>query len=145
MGRFRLVGGAPCRTATVWQPFASRLVLTMRDVFRHYPARALSPAEHALVAEWLARAGDSALAYVASRAADDPAIYRCVVIVTKAEDGPSHLVHAPVGEDVWVAFTLCKPSKTQKFPTLRSALNSIRLVLVDGVSMIQQETSAAPE
>jgi len=117
----------------------------MRDVFRHSPARALSPTEHALVAEWLARAGDIALAYVANRAADDPAIYRCVVIVTKTEDGPSHLIHAPVDDDVWVAFKLGSPSKALTFPTLRSALTSIRSVLADGDTMTRQAPSEAPK
>jgi hypothetical protein len=136
----------PRPDVTIWQQFGARLVaLIMRDVFRHSPARALSPAEHALVAEWLAGAGDIASAYVANRAADDPAIYRCVVIVTKTEDGPSHLIHAPVGQDGWVGFTLGKPSKVETFPTLQAALNSIRSVLADGDTLSRQEPSEAPK
>jgi hypothetical protein len=99
-------------------------------MFRHSPARALTPAEHAIVAEWLAAAGDIASAYVSDRLTDDLAMYRCVVIVTKPDDGPSHLIHAPANEDLWVVFGVGKGSKIERFPTLRSALNSIRPVLV---------------
>jgi hypothetical protein len=104
----------------------------MLDVFRHCPARALSPAEHALVAEWLAAAGDIALAYVADRATDDPTIYRCVVVVTNTEHGPSHRIHAPFDQDVWVVFAVGQVPQVQMFDTLQSALNSIRSVLANG-------------
>jgi hypothetical protein len=102
----------------------------MRNVFRHSPARALSPAEHATVAEWLAAAGDIASAYVSSRQIDDPALYRCVVIISKPDDGPSHLIHAPSDQDVWILFTLGQRSKIQTCPTLAGALNSVRPVLL---------------
>ena len=46
----------------------------MRDVFRHSPARPLTPAEHAIVTEWLAAAGDIASAYVSDRRSDDPVL-----------------------------------------------------------------------
>jgi hypothetical protein len=98
-------------------------------VLRHHPARALTAAEHAIVAEWLAAAGDIASAYVSDRRSDDLAMYRCVVIVTNPQHGPSHLIHRPVNEDVWVVFAAGKGSKVQTFPTLRAALNSVRPVL----------------
>ena len=53
----------------------------MRDSICHFPARPLSPDEHALVAEWLSAAGDIVTAYVSSRSHDDPAHYRRIVIV----------------------------------------------------------------
>ena len=103
-------------------------------MFRHSPARALTPAEHATVAEWLAAAGDISSAYVSDRRTDDPAMYRCVVIVTKPDDGPSHLIHAPDNENLWVVFAVGKGSKARTFPALRTALNSIRPVLEEIVS-----------
>jgi hypothetical protein len=57
-------------------------------------------------------------------------MYRCVIIVTNPDDGPSHLIHAPINEDVWVAFAVGKASKVRTFPTLEAALNSVRSVLV---------------
>ena len=54
------------------------------------------------MAEWLAAAGDIADAYVSNRRGDDPTIRHRIVIVTKADDEPSHLVHAPsVGTSGW--------------------------------------------
>jgi hypothetical protein len=103
----------------------------MRDVVRHSLARALTPGEHTVVAEWLAAAGDVASAYVSDRSTDDPALYRCVVVVTKPDDGPSHLVHAPSGQDVWIVFSLGQNTKVESFQTLHVALNSIRPVLLD--------------
>jgi hypothetical protein len=102
----------------------------MRDVFRHSPARALTPEERAIVAEWLAAAGDIASAYVSDRRTDDPALYRCVVIITKPDDGPSHLVHAPSNQNVWIVYLLGQESDVQTFSTLPTALNSIRPVLL---------------
>jgi hypothetical protein len=60
-----------------------------------FPARLLTPDERALVAEWLASAGDIVDAYVSNRRVDDPALYRRIVIVLKPESRPAHLVHAP--------------------------------------------------
>jgi hypothetical protein len=48
----------------------------MRDALHYFPARPLRPNENALVAEWLAGAGDIAAAYVSNRRTDDPAHYR---------------------------------------------------------------------
>jgi hypothetical protein len=91
----------------------------------------LTPGEHAVIAEWLAAAGDVALAYVSDRRTDDPAFYNCVVIITRPDDGPSHLVHAPSGQDVWIVFTLKPKSNLQTFSTLREALNAIQPVLME--------------
>ena len=103
----------------------------MPNIFRHSPARPLTPSERAVVAEWLGAAGDIASAYVSDRRTDDPAIYRCVVIVTDPAEGPSHLIHAPTDQNIWIVFLLGKMSKVLTFPTLRAALNSVRPVLVE--------------
>jgi hypothetical protein len=96
------------------------------------PPRLLTQNENALVAEWLSLAGDVALAYVSNRRGDDLALYRCVVIVTKLDDGPSHFVHTPCGQDIWTVFSFEQRTRFQRFSTLRAALNSIRPVLGRG-------------
>src|SRR4029453_7143692 len=78
----------------------------MRDIIRHLPARLLTPEERALVVEWFAAAGDIAEAYVSNRRGDDPALHHRVVVITKPDMGPSHLIHAPAGRDIWVVFSL---------------------------------------
>jgi hypothetical protein len=93
------------------------------------PARLLTLDENALVAEWLSVAGDVASAYVSNRRGDDPTLYRCVVIVMNPDEGPSHFIHAPSGQNVWIVFSFAQRTKVQRFPTLRAALNSIRPVL----------------
>jgi hypothetical protein len=106
----------------------------MRDVIRHLPARLLTPDERALVAEWLAAAGDIAEAYVSKRRGDDPALQHRIVIIAKPGVGPSHLVHAPSGRDIWIVFSLGRRTKVRRVQTLRAALNLIRPVLVDAPS-----------
>ena len=101
----------------------------MQDAIGHFPARLLTPDEQTLVAEWLAAAGDVAQAYVSNRRGDDPAHYRRIVIVTKPDEGPSHLVHTSWSSGKWVVFIFGPPSRVDVFPTLRAALNSIRPVL----------------
>jgi hypothetical protein len=71
---------------------------------------------------------------VSDRHTDDPAVYRCVVVVTKPDAGPSHLVHAPVDQDVWIVYSLGEGSNVQSYPNLRAALNSIRPVLSEAAS-----------
>ena len=83
------------------------------------------------MAEWLARAGDVAEAYVSSRRSDDPALYHRIVIITNPEDGPTHLIHAPSGRDIWIVLSLVLRTKVRRFRTLRAALNSVRPVLVE--------------
>jgi hypothetical protein len=108
----------------------------MTDALRHFPARPLTPTERALVAHWLAGAGDVARAYVCNRSTDDPALHHRIVVFTKAEDGPTHLVHAPFGRDVWIVLTLGRRTKVQRYRTLRAALNSIRPVLVGAAEAV---------
>ena len=109
----------------------TRWASSNEDAIRHFAARLLTPDEHALVAEWLAAAGDIASAYVSARLSDDPAYYRKVVIVTRPDEEPSHLVHAPTGRREWVVFSRGPAHQIDIFPTLRAALNSIRPVLVE--------------
>src|SRR5689334_8780533 len=103
----------------------------MRDAVRHFPARPLTPGEHVLVAEWLALAGDVAATYVSSRRSDDPALFRRIVVAAHPGEGPSHLIHAPSGRDIWIVFTLGRRMKIRRFRTIRAALNSVRPVLGD--------------
>ena len=101
----------------------------MRDIVLKYPARPPTPVERALVVEWLAAAGDIALAYVSTRSHDDPALKDRIVVITDAAKGPSHVIHAPLGRDIWMLFSTGQRTKVQRFKTLRAALNSIRPVL----------------
>ena len=103
----------------------------MREAIRHLPARLLTPQERDLVAEWFATAGDISLAYVSNRAGDDPALLHRIVVVMKAGDGPSHIVYAPSGRDIWIVFSAGRRTRLRRFRALRAALNSIRPVLVD--------------
>ena len=103
----------------------------MQDAIRHFPARPLTPDEHALVDEWLANAGDIVAAYVSNRRGDDPAQYRRIVILTKPDEGPAYLVHAPVARNEWIVFSLGENSQIRSFPTLRVALNAVRPVLLE--------------
>jgi hypothetical protein len=117
----------------------------MRDSISHFPARALTPEENVLFATWLSAAGDIPLAYVSNRGNDDPAHYRRIVIVSKPDAGPSHLVHAPAGRDIWVVFALGRRTRIRRFPTLTEALNSVRPVLTrpipaDGAEQCQAFT-----
>jgi hypothetical protein len=103
----------------------------MKGAIRDFPARLLTPDERALVAEWIAGAGDIDEAYVSNRRVDDPALYHRIVIVLKPEDGPAHLVHSPPGRDIWIVFSLGRRTRVQRFRNLRAALNSIQPVLVE--------------
>jgi hypothetical protein len=108
------------------------IVRPMKDMICDLPARLLAPDERTLVAEWLSGAGDITEAYVSDRHGDDPALYHRVVIATKREAGPTHLVHAPSGRDIWIVLTLGRRTKIRRFRTLRAALNSVRPVLGEG-------------
>jgi hypothetical protein len=103
----------------------------MRTAIRHLPARLLKPEERTLVAEWFAAAGDIAFAYVSSRLGDDPALLHRIVVVTKEQDGPSHIVYAPSGRDLWIVFSAGRRTRVRRFRSLRAALNFIRPVLVE--------------
>ena len=108
----------------------------MRDVVRHLPARLLTPDERALVAEWIAAAGDIASAYVSSRRSDDPAIYRRIAITASTGGEPSHYVQALAGRDIFIVIASGRERRTnvKRFRTLWAALNSIRPVLVEAES-----------
>jgi hypothetical protein len=107
------------------------IVRPMKDMIRDLPARLLAPDERALVAEWLSGAGDITEAYVSDRRGDDPALSHRIIIVTNPDAGPTHLVHAPLGRDIWIVLTLGRRTKIRRFRTLRAALNSVRSVLVE--------------
>jgi hypothetical protein len=96
--------------------------------FRHFPARRLTPAEHALVAEWLAVAGDVPSAFVSNRGSDDPSLVGRIVISVEPGQGPSHLIHASAGRDIWMMFVLAEKGRLRRFPSLVAALNFIRPV-----------------
>jgi hypothetical protein len=85
------------------------------------------------VAEWIAAAGDIASAYVSNRRSDDPAIYHRIAITASMSDEPSHYVQALAGRDIFMVITSGPARRTnvKRFPTLRTALNSIRPVLVE--------------
>jgi hypothetical protein len=104
----------------------------VRDAVNQFPARRLTPDEHALVIEWLAAAGDVTSAYVSQRRGDDPALHQRIIITTGPDDEPSHVVHAPSGRDIWLVFSAGLRTKLRRFQTLRAALNSIRPVLAEG-------------
>jgi hypothetical protein len=108
----------------------------VKSPITHFPARPLKPAEQALVATWLASAGDVASAFVSSRRNDDPALAHRIIIITNPDDGPSHMIHAPSGADVWVVFRPGSRPTFRQFRTLRAALNSVRRVLIDGKSIL---------
>lgn len=103
----------------------------MKAEICHFPPRLLTLSERALVAQWVADAGDIAEAYVSSRRSDDAAFYHKIVIVINPADGPAHLVHAPSGQDTWIVFSCGRRMGIEYFGTLRSALNSVRPVLVE--------------
>jgi hypothetical protein len=98
-------------------------------MIRHLPARLLSPDERALVAEWFATTGDLASAYVSSRHGDDPALRHRIMVVAKPNEGPSHIIYASAGRDVWVVVASGRRTRIRRFRSLHAALNSIRPVL----------------
>ena len=111
-----------------------RVIYCMQDVISQFPARRLTPDEHALVVEWLAAAGDVASAYVSNRRSDDPALHHRIIIAAGPGGAPSHFVHASSGRDIWIVFSSGRRTRIRRYQTLRAALNSIRPVLVDAGS-----------
>jgi hypothetical protein len=101
----------------------------MHDVLLRFRPRELAPGERALFSEWLSLAGDVASAYVSGRKSDDPALYRRIVVVAGPDDQPTHLIHAPAGQHMWLKMTLGPEPRTEMFETLHAALNSIQHVL----------------
>jgi hypothetical protein len=110
---------------------ASGMLDRMREAIRHLPARLLNPDERTLVAEWFATTGDIASAYVCSRLGDDPALLHRIVVVRNPGNGPSNIVYAPSGRNIWIVFSAGRRTRIRRFRTLRAALNSIRPVLVE--------------
>jgi hypothetical protein len=102
---------------------------TAVDILATFPARLLSPAEQALVQEWLGLAGDLPLAYVSQRRSDDPKFFGRVVIATGADRKPSHTIHVPAGSASWLVTSMGPPQSVRQFNTLHDALNSVRPVL----------------
>ena len=98
------------------------------DVLQTLPPRPLSPDERMLLDEWLSASGDIACAFFSERRADDPALYRRIVIYEDVDAGPSYLIHAPLAVDAWITMNVHDASRAKSFATLRQALNSIRLV-----------------
>jgi hypothetical protein len=108
-----------------------------RNVIRQFPARPATPEERTLLGEWLAAAGDVALAYVSSRQSDDPVLRHRIVIITDPRREPSHFVHAPPSRNIWMVFSRGrKGTRVSRFPTLLAALNSIRPVIVNAPLML---------
>jgi hypothetical protein len=103
----------------------------MQRAIRHLPARLLTPGERAQFAEWFAATGDIASAYISSRVADDPVFQHRIVVVANSGAGPSHVVYAPAGRDIWVVFSSGRRTRLRRFRTLRAALNFVRPVLVE--------------
>jgi hypothetical protein len=99
------------------------------DVLQTLPARHLRPDERKVVVEWLAAAGDIALAYLSQRQSDDPAICGRVAIIEEADSGASYLIHAPANEDIWIVLHIGPPLEVQRFASLQDALNFVRPVL----------------
>lgn len=104
-----------------------------------FPARPPTPDERAVLAEWLAAAGDVALAFVSSRQNDDPTLKHRIVIISPDSGEPSHFVFAPAGRDIWIVLAKGQRTKLRRYKTLRAALNSIRPVLVDLKSLSHPE------
>jgi hypothetical protein len=100
-----------------------------------FPARELSVSERDLVAEWLARAGDVPNCYISTRKSDDPRLYRRIVVTDGPGSEPTHLIHGPLDQSVWIKTTAAPPRRIEAYPSLRAALNSIRRVLDDAGSV----------
>jgi hypothetical protein len=94
-----------------------------------FSPRLLRPEERALVAEWLASAGDVASAYVSSRQGDDPATYRRIVVTVEKDEEPSYLIGTAEDAGLWIVQPYQPQQRIVAFGSLRGALNSIRRVL----------------
>ena len=110
----------------------------MRNITRNFPARLLTPDERALLADWLATAGDIASAYVSKRHCDDKDLRHRILINTDSHGTPSHIVYAASGRDIWVVLTSGRRTKIQRFRSLQAALNSIRPILVNAATEVGQ-------
>ena len=102
---------------------------TAAQVLLTFPPRQIGPEEHALLNEWLGRAGDIPLAYVSGRRSDDPRFYQRIVIVADPTTQLRYTLHAPATASCWVVSSSDQPSHAEVYDTLLDALNSIRAVL----------------
>ena len=83
-------GGRPCRSILIVQCSHvghCAIIKQMKDLIRDFPARLLTQNERALVAEWIAGAGDIAEPYVSDRLVDDPTLYHRIVIARDLKMG----------------------------------------------------------
>lgn len=108
-----------------------RHIRRMSNEVRHFPARLMTPDEQALVGDWLATAGDIALADIIKRCNDDPGLHRRIVITAGTDDAPSHIVYAASGRHIWFVFESGRRTRIRRFRTLSTALNTIRPVLAE--------------
>lgn len=104
------------------------MLVREKHILRTFPARPLRPDERALVAEWLAAAGDVSLVYVSERRTDDPAISRRIAISLEPSSAFTFLVHTPLHEDFWIVLDARRKTKFHRFDTLVEALNFVRPV-----------------
>ena len=107
----------------------------MSDEYQMRPTRLLRPEERALVAEWLAAAGDVSLAYVSSRKGDGQKLFRRIVITIDEDEEPSYIINAPQGTPLWAVHSYPYEQNVLHYCSLREALNSIRKVLPDPPSI----------
>jgi hypothetical protein len=109
------------------------IMASRRDLIGAKPPRMPSPGERAILADWLAMAGDVASAHVSMRRTDDPILYGTIVVAARAHpDGDTqitHLVYQHRGANHWEVCALGGRVKIRHFQTLNEALNSIHRVL----------------
>jgi hypothetical protein len=98
----------------------------MIEVLLTFPARDLKPGERTVLAKWLGRAGDIALA--CERRSNDPALFRRIVIIRRHGYPPSHLIHAPTDIPCWLVCSTGQRPRVKQFDTLHAALNFVRPV-----------------
>jgi|ERR1700733_7085833 hypothetical protein len=94
-----------------------------------FPARPLTAEERKVLRSWVS-AVDGFSAFVSERRADDPAIYRRIVISGRGTKRHTYLVHAPRGLDIWIVVSAVEGEDIGRFPTLHAALDFIHPVSV---------------
>ena len=103
------------------------------NVLLTFPPRPISQWERTVLADWFTAARraklDVAAAYVSERRGDDPMIVGRIVVVTRPDNGPSHLIYSPAESTFWVVSAAPAWGDLMRFRSLRDALNSIRPVL----------------
>jgi len=103
------------------------------NVLLTFPPRPISQWERTVLADWFAATRrahlDIAAAYVSERRGDDPMIVGRIVVATRPDNGPSHLIYSPAESTFWVVAAAPGWNNLTRFRSLRDALNSIRPVL----------------